>query len=114
MMAIKVSKHRVIAPNQLGVTDNIPNAIGLVKVDLVVKWRGKNQVLLRPHEYKPTEVQELNSIDKLILSQIIANGRWLMEHGSITDLRAYVIAECEQNDIKPTLEEIDASIAEKE
>lgn len=116
MIAIKINKDCLIAPNQLGVTDNIPNVLGLCRVDLVIKWRGKNQVLLRPGEYKQTEVQELNSIDKLILSQIVANGRWLVEHGTLSnvELRAHILAQCEQNDIEPTSEEIDAAIAEKE
>lgn len=119
MNIVKVSTTSHIAPGYWGLSNCEPNAnTGLVEVELIAKWRGSNRVLLRPHEYTITDGivggADVNSIDKLILSQIVQNGRWLIKNGSITDIRAHIAAECEQNDIQPTEEEITDALKEQE
>lgn len=119
MNIIKVDNDSQIAPGYWALSDCEPHAItGLVKAETIAKWKGRNEVLLRPGEYTITDGivggTDVNSIDNLILSQIVQNGRWLMAHGSITDLRAHINSECEQNSITPTEEEITAALAEGE
>ena len=128
MNIIKVNNDSQIAPGYWALSDCEPHAItGLVKAETIAKWKGRNEFLLRPGEYTITDGivggTDVNSIDNLILSQIVQNVKWLIKQGHIVavddysveeKLREYIHLQCAGNDIRPTEEEISAAIAEGE